>query len=196
MNVRLTGRWLAVIILAAGLVVASAPAAMAACGDPPGPNVDWSGCDKSGQDFSNEDFSFANLSNANLTGTSFANATMMAVNLSGANLTGANLNNASMGGADLTDATITDANIANADLTGADLTGITGLPINFDSAIFDDTTCPSGSNSDDHGGTCWGPNSLALAGLSAGTALSVVPLGLSVAAVALGGLALRRRRAG
>jgi uncharacterized protein YjbI with pentapeptide repeats len=57
-------------------------------------------------------------------------------------LTGANLSDADLTGADLTGADLTGA-----DLTGADLTGSYGL----DTIIWDNTTCPDGSNSNDPG---------------------------------------------
>ena len=80
-------------------------AAQAACGDPPAPKVNWSGCDKRG----------ANLLVTNLRGA----------DLSGANLGGAILSRADLSGAILSDANLRAADLSGANLGGADLTGAT-----------------------------------------------------------------------
>lgn len=78
----------------------------------------------------------ATLSGAGLAGVEMANADLTGAVLDGANLVGANLN-----GADLT----------NADLTGADIRGTS-----LDGVTWSNTTCPDGTNSDDHKSTCEG----------------------------------------
>jgi uncharacterized protein YjbI with pentapeptide repeats len=54
--------------------------------------------------------------------------------------------------ADLRGAQLAGVDFTNANLTGADWRRATGL----DSAIFSNTTCPDGTNSDANGGTCIG----------------------------------------
>ena len=53
-------------------------------------------------------------------------------------------NRADLSNADLTSADLTYANLRDADLTGANLTDV----------YWDNTMCPDGTNSDDHGYTC------------------------------------------
>jgi large repetitive protein len=88
-----------------------------------------------------------NLSGVNLTGAQLA----------GANLTHANLNGATLTGADLAGANLSGANLNGASLTGADLKGaiVTGTT-NFNMVTWSNTTCPDGTNSNNHGGTCAG----------------------------------------
>ncbi len=67
------------------------------CQNPPGPNVDWSGCT----------YLFVNLSGINLSGA----------NLENANLVGSNLSNTNLSGADLTKTDLTFAILKNADVS-------------------------------------------------------------------------------
>ena len=69
---------------------------------------------------------------------------MYDVNLSGIDLSGADLSGALLMGVDLSDANLTDAN----------LEGVITLDANFEGAVWSDTTCPDGTNSDDNGNTC------------------------------------------
>jgi uncharacterized protein YjbI with pentapeptide repeats len=66
--------------------------------------------------------------------------------------TGTVLRAASFVDADLRGAQLAGVDFTNANLTGADWRRATGL----DSAIFSNTTCPDGTNSDANGGTCIG----------------------------------------
>ncbi len=96
----------------------------AACSDPAGPGVDWSGCDKSGINVGSLDLSGAILVGTNLAGAYFGNA----------NLTGA----------DLTNAIVTNMNVFQTNFTNATLLGATGTPRNYGWATYDHTICPSG----------------------------------------------------
>ena len=91
----------------------------------------------------------ANMANANLNGGNLAGAI-----LDDANLAGANLNNANLGGALLNGADLSGANLHGADLTGANLSGADVAGANFTNAIWSNTICPNGSNSDANGGSC------------------------------------------
>lgn len=106
----------------------TAPTVSAACGDPAGPGVDWSGCDKSGVSVA-----WLDMSGAILVGT---------------NLTDANLDGANLTGADLTNAVVTNAQTFQTDFTDATLFGATGTPYSFAWANYNNTICPSGANSD------------------------------------------------
>jgi hypothetical protein len=89
------------------------------------------------------------LANASLADVNMGYWDLQRANLSGADLTGADLMGAHLDYANLTGASLTGANLmgailSNATLTGATLTGV----------IWGNTTCPDGTNSDSHGGTC------------------------------------------
>jgi hypothetical protein len=101
----------------------------------------------------------ANLKSVNLSGAVLSHSTVADANLMGANLTGAkligailtdtNFGSAKLVGADLTGARLTDVNFKGADLTGATLTGAILSDVGWNG-----TTCPDGTNSNDHGRTC------------------------------------------
>jgi hypothetical protein len=140
------------------------------CGGYPHADIDWSkpgstpgnGCDLHGANLSGANLAGANLTNANLQVADLSKARLTGANLSGANLNVANLFQATLINANLTGATVLSAFGAAADLTGADFTNadLTGANFQFvtgaDSAIWSNTTCPDGSNSDGNGGTCVG----------------------------------------
>lgn len=95
-------------------------------------------------------FDDANLANASwrdgsAIGASFDGADMHRIDLRGSNLAAA-----SLVGTDLRYARLDGVDFSGADLTGATWRRATGL----ETAIFSDTTCPDGSNSDLNGGTC------------------------------------------
>ena len=103
----------------------------------------------------------SNLSGANLSGATVDTAYKT---LSYANLSGANLNGATIGamegdnltGANLHGATILQSALRMANLTDANLNGATVAASALSSAIYNNTTCPDGTNSDDNSGTCVG----------------------------------------
>lgn len=155
-------RLTASLVVVAGLLGVTTSPVAAACGDAPGPQVDWSGCDRqffdltdenlTGADLSNADLSYSvlfrtNLSDANLTGANlkdafpvgaiFTNADLERANLIdadlvAANLNGADLRRANLTGADLDLSSIAKTNFVGANLTNTDFDGVTGA----DSAIF------------------------------------------------------------
>jgi hypothetical protein len=84
-----------------------------------------------GIDWHGCDLTLANLSGAALPAANLSHANLLVANLRGANLFGADL---------------TGANLLAADLTGAQIGHV----------VWSNTTCPSGVNSDDNGGTCVG----------------------------------------
>jgi hypothetical protein len=86
------------------------------------------------------------LSHADLTGAQLVSANLAYAHLFGADLNGAVLVHADLFAAYLTSADLTSANLKDANLIGADLTG----------AIWSNTTCPDGTNSDTHANTCVG----------------------------------------
>lgn len=117
-------------------------------------------------------FQFAILQGADLSGAIIGgDGSFDYANLNGANLAGATISandafstptlavpTTTLVGASLVKAIISGSNdFSNADLTGADLTGAidTGSN-NFQGAVFSNTICPDGTNSDNDGGTCLG----------------------------------------
>ena len=115
----------------------------------PGPGVNWSGCDLqsahlNGADFRQADLRWANLGYADLEAADLSGADLSRAELSAADLTGADLQRARM--------VITGSEYTN--FTRANLRGVQfdGFPPK--DAIWADTTCPDGTNSDTDGGTC------------------------------------------
>ena len=91
---------------------------------------------------------FANLSGSNLNGATLGGGPNELAVLQSANLSGANLNGAIISGFRPLQAT----NLSGANLRGASVTGIDPLL----EALYSNTTCPDGTNSDNDGGTCVG----------------------------------------
>jgi uncharacterized protein YjbI with pentapeptide repeats len=115
----------------------------------PATGVNWSGCSLQSARLEHADFRYADLQRANL---GYAD-------LQGADLAGADLSFALLNAADLTDANLQGARMVitgmeYTNLTGANLDGVRfgGFPPK--DAIWADTTCPDGTNSDHDGRTC------------------------------------------
>ena len=71
------------------------------------------------------------------------------MNFAGANLTGANLTGAQLSLASLLNTNLTDANLFGANLSETpNLNGVYLGPADLSGAIWSNTTCPDGSNSD------------------------------------------------
>ena len=132
----------AFLAAALALCLTAASEARAACDDPAGYGVDWSGCDKSHLNLSGH----SDNANAESTATSADQATnegslqltdpgvyvndpdafpdiaiLSGADLTGTNLTGANLSGVRLVGAKLTNADLTNTNLSGADLDGANL---------------------------------------------------------------------------
>jgi uncharacterized protein YjbI with pentapeptide repeats len=134
-------------------------------------NTDWSNTifkgatlamGTEGDTFTGVDFTNATLelsiSNSNFTNANFTNANDKLGSSAGAggfgdsNLTGANFTNATM-----TNFSFFNSNFTNANFTNANLSGVTTSGVNtFTGAIWSNTTCPDGTNSDNDGNTCIG----------------------------------------
>lgn len=135
-------------------------------------DADLHGSDMSGVSLEDASLNRANLSWATLSGAHAGFAPFVDANLSnavwrngdavGARFDGADLHRidfrgtslraSSFVGADLRYAKLGRVDFTNADLTGANWRRSTGLT----TAIFANTTCPDGTNSDANGGTCAG----------------------------------------
>ncbi len=142
-------------------------------------DADLSNADLSGADLLESNLTSATLVDADLSDTNLTLATLTGVDAGGASfvdatLSDAKLPDAELAGADMTGARMTDSHLTDADLTGADLQDVDFdggsleganftqadlddaymTPVNVTGAVWDDTTCPDGSNSNNHGGTC------------------------------------------
>jgi hypothetical protein len=118
---------------------------------PPTTDASLMHCDLRGTDLSGMTLRSAHFDGANL-----SDAVLDRADLTGAVLGVANLSGTSFAGADLTGANLSYSNVWNADFTGAVLTGARFTDSAVTGAVWSDTTCPDGSNSDDHGATCMG----------------------------------------
>lgn len=132
-------RGLALACAVAGAVFATGiGGALAACTDPPAPQVNWQRCVLDGLEFQKVDltgarlrdasFFRADLSKANLTEiggyrTKFVNAVLRDARLDGAELSAADFTKADLTGATLTEADLRRVRFFGAILRGADLTG-------------------------------------------------------------------------
>jgi len=99
----------ALFIAAVIVSLGTASSVLAACGDPAGPNVNWSNCDLTEANLYRANLRYADLTEANL----FA-ASLIYADLRGANMTGANLLRADLTGANLTGANMSGANMSEA----------------------------------------------------------------------------------
>jgi uncharacterized protein YjbI with pentapeptide repeats len=115
------------------------------------------------------DLQGANLSDRNLKRANLSGALLTNANVSSSNLSGAFLENAVLKGADLRNGNESNADFTNANLQGvnffgsnlsqgifrhADLTGAHLQAANLFGAVWSDTICPDGTNSDADGSTC------------------------------------------
>lgn len=106
---------------------------------------DW--LDLSNKDLTTVNLERAQLNNANLSNSNLSGNNLTAVFLTNANLTSANLSNANLDGV--------DANYAN--FTNTNLSGATSLDaVRTQGAIWNNTICPDGTNSNNNGNTCDG----------------------------------------
>jgi uncharacterized protein YjbI with pentapeptide repeats len=109
--------------------------------------VNWRGCDKRRIDMRGPAVGGSEMTallvNSDLRGTDFTGAYLLGVPMGGANVEGANFTNASLRFSDLTGANIVTWQQAQ-----------DYAHLGLQETIFDNTTCPDGTNSDDVGGTC------------------------------------------
>jgi len=95
----------------------------------------------------------ANLSGAQLSGSDFSDAVLSRADFSGADLSGsrfwnANLNGTKFNGADLSGASFWNAELTGTDFTGANLKAAVLVMAKISGAIWSNTICPDGINSD------------------------------------------------
>jgi uncharacterized protein YjbI with pentapeptide repeats len=102
-------------------------------------------------------FTNASFSGATITNTFLDHSTLNGANLSFANLTASNLGFSTFVGANLTSANLTNVFMNNStDLTNADLTGAVVVGSSWVNAIYSNTICPDGTNSNAHSNNCVG----------------------------------------
>lgn len=118
--------------------------------------VDLAGANLTGATVDDLDMTDANLQNADLTNASMVNVDLTGANLTSANLTSSNLSFSEMADANLTDANLTNANLSYAYLYGTNLTGAQMQGVSMLGTVWQNATCPDGTNSNTDGGTCEG----------------------------------------
>ncbi len=92
--------------------------------------------------------------NATLSDAKMADAELAGADMSGARLTDSHLTGADLTGADFEEVDLDGANLEGANLTQADLNDSYMTDVNVTDVVWNDTTCPDGSNSDRDGNTC------------------------------------------
>lgn len=120
------------------LLLLTAPAARAACSDPPDPGVNWRRCDLGdlaipdidisgallrNARFDHADFTGSNFSRVDAEGATFFESTLDGVSFDEAQLTAASFSRASLEGASFRGARLKRTRFDNAVLRGADFTG-------------------------------------------------------------------------
>lgn len=119
------------LLLAALILMPSAIfPALAGCGDPPGPGVDWRNCNLSRQEMQGAD-----LSKSTLWQTSLNRSILTGADLSGADANRSMFLEAKMAGAILDGGRFTYADFSRADLSGASLKGANLSRARFHNAI-------------------------------------------------------------
>jgi Pentapeptide repeats (8 copies) len=139
------------------------------CSASPYPGMDLADCNLTGDDLESAPLDGANLTNSNLYEANLENAQLYGANLVNAGLNTVDLSNAILFQADLQSDDLRYSNLTNVRLMGANMIGVflastnltdavlTGANMTFahlDGAIWSNTTCPDGTNSDNDGSTC------------------------------------------
>ncbi len=122
------------------------------CADLSSSNRNLSGCDLANAELDGRTWALVDFSRANLTGQDLSGSGLTKTNFTNANLTDADLSGSSFirttfRGANLTNADLSGSSFIRTDFTNANLRGVDigGSSIN---AIWSNTVCPDGSNSD------------------------------------------------
>jgi uncharacterized protein YjbI with pentapeptide repeats len=107
------------LVVVSVAAIGFASTALAKCDDPPGPGVDWQGCQRQWAQLSGKDLSHANLEGANLNFANLESADLSHANLKGASLLGVNLQGVNFEKANLTSTFMTKSRIAGASFKGS-----------------------------------------------------------------------------
>ncbi len=136
-------------------------------------NFNFSNTNLGGPDFGYSDLSGANFSGASINGGGLSHVIAHGANFSGASLNGSYIGFGDFAGSDFSNANLSDLNagtsgtnyvpmngvinMANANFTNATLLNSHVLTVaDFTGAIWSNTICPDGTNSDSNGNTCVG----------------------------------------
>lgn len=111
-----------------------------------------------GKDLSYAQISRSEFQGSDLTGVIFKGANITNTDFSNANLTGADFSNAgNYSGWSLNNVDFSNANLTGANFTNTNLRGVRNMSTaNVTDAIWNNTSCPDGTNSNDNGNTCVG----------------------------------------
>ena len=128
------------------------PPAVEAGPEPEDPcEVNPASCEVAGEDFSDSDLNSSVFFEADVQSAIFVNS-----NLSDSDFSGAQAANADFTGATLADSIIVGADFSGADFTNANLTDAFVFDTALADAVWNNTICPDGTNSDANNGTCEG----------------------------------------
>lgn len=129
--------------------------------------VDVRNVDLSGQNWSGASITAMNFTGSNLSGFTYSGKPESVSNsFEGTNLTNANLSNTPFHSSGFNGANFTNANLSGTDFSASQLTGANATNANFNGAdlrntyrsdvVWNNTTCPDGTNSNSNGNTCEG----------------------------------------
>jgi uncharacterized protein YjbI with pentapeptide repeats len=105
--------------------------------------------------FNQTNWAFAHLVNVKMQSSTFVKANFAHVVMTSSNFEGANFRGANFTLARLMDSLLVNADLQGADFTYTNLRGAKGLGAQYlAGAIWHNTICPDGTNSDSDGGTC------------------------------------------
>jgi putative nucleotidyltransferase with HDIG domain len=110
-----------------------------------GTNVGFGGADLTGATMTGSSLSSADFNGGNLGGVDASNSTWSGVGLISVNLDGAVLNSVNLNGSQLNGSTMSGTSLSGTNFVDASLLDVTGTPINFASAVWGNTICPSGT---------------------------------------------------
>lgn len=91
-----------------------------------------------------------------LSGKDFTDAFLPAIYAGNQDLSNSNFKRAAFNKSVLRGANLKNSNFTNADFTDVDMTGAVTTGARFNGVIWNNTTCPDGTNSNSNGGTCVG----------------------------------------
>lgn len=117
--------------------------------------VIFKGGNLNGSDFNHSDLTNADLSDlVDFNGGADGGSVL---NFYGANLTNTNISNVLLRGSNFTNTILQNTNFTNSNFENVNFTGATMMSTaNLTSVVWNNTTCPDGSNSDASGSTCVG----------------------------------------
>ncbi len=117
-------------------LIAKSQIALAACGDPPAPGVDWSDCVQVAMTYDGADLSNANLQGLLVTGSVLTNTNFKGANLTDTRFATTDLSGSDFSGTRLTNVSFNGIRLRGAFFRNAALTGVSANNVNATEADF------------------------------------------------------------